>query len=78
MSRANAKCGAFPGAQGFTVVGVYPNVGYKLGTWCTLTWYGLTLQEYVPAPQEPKLLSEALKEPEIKEILSNSVQMVSA
>ena len=78
VSTPNPKSEAFHLAQGFTVVGVYPNVGYKLGTWCTLTWYGLTLQEYVPAPQEPKLLSEALKEPEIKEILSNSVQMVSA
>ena len=77
VSTPNPKSEAFHLAQGFTVVGVYPNVGYKLGTWCTLTWYGLTLQEYVPAPQEPKMLSEALKELEIKEILSNSVQIVS-
>lgn len=77
ISTPNPKSEAFHLAQGFTVVGIYPNVGYKLGTWCTLTWYGLTLREYDDAPQEPKILSEALNEAEIQVILKDSAQMVS-
>ena len=77
VSTPNPKSEAFHLAQGFTVVGVYPNVGYKLGKWCTLTWYGLPLQEYDDVPQEPKLLVETLTEAEIIDILSNSAQMVS-
>ena len=77
VSTPNPKSEAFHLAQGFTVVGVYPNVGYKLGKWCTLTWYGLPLQEYGDVPEEPKLPEEALTMEEIEEILTNSAQMVS-
>ena len=77
VSTPNPKSEAFHLAQGFTVVGVYPNVGYKHGKWCTLTWYGLPLREYGEVPREPKLLIEALAEQEIKDILADSAQMVS-
>lgn len=77
VSTPNPKSEAFHLAQGFTVVGVYPNVGYKLGKWCTLTWYGLTLQEYGEEPEEPRTLEEALTIEEIERILVKSAQMVS-
>ena len=77
VSTPNPKSEAFHLAQGFTVVGIYPNVGYKLGKWCTLTWYGLALQEYGDTPQEPKQLNNALTMQEIEGILTNSAQMVS-
>jgi len=77
VSTPNPKSEAFHLAQGFEVVGVYPNVGYKLGKWCTLTWYGLPLREYGDTPQEPKTLKEALTMQEMEEILANSSQMVS-
>ena len=77
VSTPNPKSEAFHLAQGFEVVGVYPNVGYKLGKWCTLTWYGLPLQEYGDIPQEPKTLKEALTVQEVEEVLTNSAQMVS-
>lgn len=77
VSTPNPKSEAFHLAQGFTTVGVYPNVGYKLGKWCTLTWYGLPLQEYGDAPQEPKMLKEALTTQEMQKILMDSSQMVS-
>ena len=77
VSTPNPKSEAFHLAKGFTVVGVYPNVGYKLGKWCTLTWYGLVLQEYGEEPQEPESLKAVLTEGEIKEILACSAQRVS-
>lgn len=77
VSTPNPKSEAFHLAQGFTTVGVYPNVGYKLGKWCTLTWYGLALREYGAAPQEPKTLEEVLSTEELEEILANSSKFVS-
>lgn len=78
VSTPNPKSEAFHLAQGFTTVGIYPNVGYKLGRWCTLTWYGLPLQAYGDVPEEPKLPEEALTIEEIERILTNSAQIVSA
>ena len=77
VSTPNPKSEAFHLAQGFTTVGVYPNVGYKLGKWCTLTWYGLALREYGAAPQETKTLEEVLSTEELEEILANSSKFVS-
>ena len=77
VSTPNPKSEAFHLAQGFSVVGVYPNVGYKLGKWCTLTWYGLSLQMYGDEPQEPKNVQEALSTAKIKEILIDSAKMVA-
>ena len=77
VSTPNPKSEAFHLAQGFSVVGVYPNVGYKLGKWCTLTWYGLPLREYDDTPQEPKSVRETLRMEKVQEILCESAQMIT-
>jgi len=38
---------------GMSVVGVYRRVGYKLGRWHDVAWYGLRLSEPEGAPGEP-------------------------
>jgi L-amino acid N-acyltransferase YncA len=38
-------------ALGFTPVGVYPAVGYKLGGWHDVGWWQLTLQECASSPK---------------------------
>jgi len=40
-------------AVGFRPVGVYRNVGYKMGAWHDVGWWELTLQAHTPAPDEP-------------------------
>ncbi len=40
-------------AVGFRPVGVYHNVGYKMGAWHDVGWWELTLQPHPPAPGEP-------------------------
>jgi L-amino acid N-acyltransferase YncA len=40
-------------AMGFTLVGVYRGVGYKLGEWHDVAWYQKTLQAERPDPPEP-------------------------
>jgi L-amino acid N-acyltransferase YncA len=40
-------------AMGFKPVGVYENVGYKLGAWRHVGWWALALAEPSPDPQPP-------------------------
>jgi phosphinothricin acetyltransferase len=44
-------------AMGFTPVGVYRNVGYKLGSWRDVGWWALALRAYDPAPLPPRPLA---------------------
>lgn len=45
-------------AIGFTLVGVYRNVGYKLGRWHDVAWWQRPLQPAVDDPPEPRGFSE--------------------
>ena len=40
-------------AMGFVPVGVYRNVGYKLGAWRDVGWWELALQPTEPTPRPP-------------------------
>lgn len=40
-------------AMGFTPVGIYRGVGYKLGAWRDVGWWQLTLQPECTEPSEP-------------------------
>lgn len=41
-------------ALGFTLVGVYRDIGYKLGAWRDVAWYEAVIQPLVADPQEPR------------------------
>jgi L-amino acid N-acyltransferase YncA len=45
-------------ALGFRPVGVYRNVGYKMGAWHDVGWWQLALQPHQPAPEPPRPLAE--------------------
>ena len=49
----NPQSERFHRAQGFLPVGVYENVGYKLGQWHSVGWYSLTLQPHPHQPDAP-------------------------
>ena len=40
-------------AMGFQLVGVYQQVGFKMGAWYDVGWWSLPLQEKPPAPRPP-------------------------
>lgn len=44
---------------GFVRVGVYKNVGYKLGKWHDVAWYHLVLKEHEHNPVEPQAWAAA-------------------
>jgi L-amino acid N-acyltransferase YncA len=53
----NPPSQAFHEAMGFTLVGIYRNVGYKLGAWRDTSWWELALQPPVGSPAEPGIPS---------------------
>ena len=51
-------------AFGFSLVGVYRDVGYKLGAWHDVAWYEADIQPTVPEPAEPRPISALHGAPE--------------
>lgn len=51
-------------ALGFESIGVYQNVGYKLGKWHDVSWWGLTLQSAQDEPGSPRPLAAVCVHPE--------------
>ncbi len=60
-------------ALGFRLVGVYRGVGYKLGAWHDVAWYGLALQPEVDNPAPPKAIADLVGTPGWREALSQGV-----
>ena len=48
----------FHEAMGFTPVGIYRNVGFKLGRWHDVGWWQLVLREYPVRPEPPRAMRE--------------------
>jgi phosphinothricin acetyltransferase len=53
----------FHEAMGFEPVGVYRNVGYKLGAWHDVGWWQRTLREPVGAPALPQSVHSVMELP---------------
>ncbi len=51
-------------AVGFTPVGIYRHVGYKLGNWHDVGWWQLALQPPPQSPQAPKDLPAVQQSPD--------------
>lgn len=60
----------FHEAMGFTLVGVYRNVGYKLGTWHDVGWWQRPLGEYVNDPAPPRMMRDYLDSDQLRARLS--------
>jgi phosphinothricin acetyltransferase len=61
-------------AMGFQPVGVYRGVGYKLGTWHDVAWYGLSLQAERPNPAHPVLLARVQHSPEWRDAVARGLR----
>ncbi len=68
----NEKSVAFHRAMGFEDIGLFKNIGYKLGEWHTNLWLQYELQKPIPAPPEPIAIGEILKTNKFKEIMNNA------
>lgn len=53
VARPNPASEALHRAIGMELIGVYPRVGFKLGAWWDVAWYGLRLAEPQGVPPDP-------------------------
>lgn len=53
----NAASIGLHAAMGFELVGVYRDIGYKLGAWRDVAWYEAEIQPLVAEPPEPRAIS---------------------
>ncbi len=60
-------------ALGFALVGVYRGVGYKLGVWHDVAWYGLALQPERPEPGAPLPMAGVLGSPRWPEAVARGL-----
>lgn len=56
-------------ALGFIEIGIFKNIGFKLGKWNSSQWMQLSLDQANLYPLPPKTMAEVMKMPEIKQIL---------
>ncbi len=54
----NSTSDTFHKSLGFELVGIFPCVGYKMGSWCGVSWYQLVLMECVASPEAPIAIGE--------------------
>lgn len=59
-------------AMGFVPVGIYRNVGFKLGKWHDVGWWSLALQSPPVPPSAPRLLAEVLETEEGRNVLARA------
>ena len=57
-------------AMEFELIGVYRNVGYKLGEWRDVGWWGLALREYDDSPRPPRPITELEGTAELEQLLA--------
>jgi len=50
----NPASQAFHETMGFTLVGIYRNIGYKLGAWRDVGWWELSLSPQTDSPPDPR------------------------
>ena len=63
-------------AMGFTPIGVYRNVGYKLGAWHDVGWWQLRLQELHEVPEPPLDLATVRRRSDWDQLLTRGVAMI--
>ena len=62
--------------MGFQPLGVYGNVGYKLGAWHDVGWWQLALKPPQASPQKPVALRELQNHPEWHSLLLRGVRAI--
>lgn len=65
-------------AFGFAAVGVYRQIGYKMGEWHDVGWYQAEIQPGGVAPTEPRSVRELLNAPEWQDAVKRGLELYHA
>jgi phosphinothricin acetyltransferase len=69
----NAPSVGFHRSQGFTIVGVYRGVGWKMGAWHDVAWYERSLAPRVSDPPRPRPIGQCTSDPAFPAALRTGV-----
>lgn len=72
----NIKSTMFHQSFGFQPIGIYHNVGYKLGEWHDVQWNELSLMDYNKPPMKPKTIFEIQTSKEFQEVMDSAIGIV--
>lgn len=73
----NVNSVEFHRAYGFEEIGLFKNIGYKLGEWHTNLWFQYTLQEHVIDPSVPIPITKLLNDEELKITINKSAELLN-
>jgi phosphinothricin acetyltransferase len=73
----NEKSVEFHRAMGFEDIGLFKNIGFKLGEWHTNLWMQYAIQEPVSNPPVPIAIGEIIKTEEFKKIMERANEQLS-
>jgi phosphinothricin acetyltransferase len=76
VTTPNPKSEAFHTAYGFETIGVFENVGYKLGQWRGVKWFSYILADYQKEPTALKLFPEVGSMEGFGNILRNAEELI--
>ncbi|MBI3509117.1 MAG: N-acetyltransferase [Bacteroidetes bacterium] len=68
----NEKSEKLHTSLGFTAIGLYKNIGFKLNQWHTTRWFQLQLADYPTPPLKLKTIQEIKNSEKLKKILDIS------
>lgn len=60
-------------AMGFEMVGVYRDIGHKLGAWRDVAWYQASIQPLVAEPAEPRAIGTLSASPEWRDAVARGL-----
>lgn len=69
---SNNKSVAFHRKMGFEEIGLFKNIGYKLGTWHSNLWFQYFLQEHCVQPTAPLAINQIVKDEHFINILQSA------
>lgn len=72
----NEKSVEFHRAMGFEDIGLFKNIGFKLGEWHTNLWLQYVIQELIPNPPVPIAIGEIVKTDEFRKIMERANKQV--
>lgn len=72
----NRASEAFHRAMGFELVGVYRDIGYKMGAWRDVAWSSLVLAAHDSDPAPPVPIAEVVERPELRNLLRQAADRI--
>ena len=78
VSLPNEQSESFQKSLGFEEIGVFKNIGYKLGKWHDTRWFQLHLAGHFDEPGQLKTITEIENEPAFQKILVEANEKLNA